>query len=455
MASQRTSADFPQGFTWGVAAASYQVEGAAWEDGREACIWDTFARTAGKVAHGHNGDVSVDQYHRYLEDIGLMRDAGIHSYRFSLAWPRIQPTGTGAFNPAGIDYYKRLVDALHAEGISATATVYHWDLPQPLEDAGGWPARDTALRLADYAQHCFRELADHIDRWITLNEPWCSSYLGYFTGDHAPGRRNRSDAWAAGHHLLLGHGLAIQAYRAERGDAETAAPIGTTNLFSTPRPATRREEDVAAADRGADFGTRFFLDPLLGNGYPQRYFDAYPQDTPPPVEPGDMEIISTPVDFLGINFYWENGVTADADAAEGFREVPVHHTTTAMGWPITPRGLYRHLKWIWHHTEGRFPLYITESGAAMDDALSADGLRCHDTDRVDYLRDHFTATLDAIEDGVDVRGYFVWSLIDNFEWAFGYTKRFGVVYADYVNQRRVPKDSYYYLREVISGSEVL
>jgi len=212
---------------------------------------------------------------------------------------------------------------------------------------------------------------------------------------------------------------------------------------------------VAAADRAADFGTRFFLDPLLGIAYPQRLFNAYPEEAPPPVQPGDMEIIATPVDFLGVNFYWENAVAADPGAAEGFREVPAHHNTTAMGWPITPRGLYRHLKWIWAHSEGRFPLYITESGAAMDDTLSADGLRCHDTDRVDYLRDHFAAVLDAIEDGVDVRGYFLWSLIDNFEWAYGYTKRFGVVYADYVNQRRVPKDSYYYLREVISGAEVL
>ena len=212
--SKRTSADFPANFTWGVAAASYQVEGAGHEDGRGESIWDTFAATPGKVVHGHNGEVSVDQYHRYQEDIRLMREAGVHSYRFSLAWPRIQPTGSGTFNQRGIDYYKRLTDALHAEGIEACATIYHWDLPQPLEDAGGWPSRDTAYRFSEYAQHCFEQLSEHIDMWITLNEPWCSAVLGYHIGHHAPGRHNRGESWAAGHHLLLGHGLAMQAYRA-------------------------------------------------------------------------------------------------------------------------------------------------------------------------------------------------------------------------------------------------
>ena len=459
----RTHRAFPEDFLWGVATASYQVEGAAREDGRKPSIWDTFSKTPGKVAHGHTGDVSVDQYHRYPEDVALMRDLGVGSYRFSIAWPRIQPDGSGALNPKGFDYYKRLADELHRSGIEATATLYHWDLPQALEDAGGWPMRDTAHRFAEYARACFRELGDHIERWITLNEPWCSAVLGYHIGEHAPGAANRSASWAAGHHLMLAHGLAVQAYRAELGESR---PIGITLNTESPRPATRRAEDVAAADRGADMRTRFWLDPLVGKPYPERHFAAYPGETPPPVKEGDMEIIAEKIDFLGINYYFEpvlavcpvgpEGEERDGLPChpEGFREVESHHERTDMGWPVTPLGLYRHLTWIWKCIDGRYPLYITENGCAMPDALSDDGMRCRDPRRVRYLADHFSAALDAIEDGVDLAGYFVWSLIDNFEWAFGYTKRFGIVYADYVNGRRVPKDSYYYLREVISGAEM-
>ena len=456
---------FPEGFLWGVAAASYQVEGAAGEDGRGPSIWDTFSHTPGKVLHGHTGDVSVDQYHRYPEDAALMRDLGVGAYRFSIAWPRVQPAGSGAFNEVGFDYYKRLADELHGAGLKAVATLYHWDLPQALEDAGGWPMRDTAMRFADYAAETFSRLGDHIDMWITMNEAWCSSVLGYHIGVHAPGRHDRSASWAAGHHLLLAHGLAVQAYRAGGGGAAGAAPIGITHNLETPHPATNRAEDVEAADRAMDMRTRFFLDPIIGKGYPQRHFDAYPDETPPPVETGDMETIASPVDFLGLNFYFEptlaaapvgqDGEVRDGVAChpEGFREVPTHHERTEMDWPVTPRGLYRHLKRVWEHIGGAVPLYITENGCAMPDELSADGLRCHDPRRVAYLREHFAAAADAIADGVDLRGYFVWSLIDNFEWAWGYTKRFGIVYADYVNQRRVPKDSYYYLRGVISGAE--
>lgn len=463
----RTANDFPADFLWGVATASYQVEGAVHADGRGPSIWDTFSRGPGNVTHGHTGDVSVDQYHRYREDVVLMKALGVGSYRFSIAWPRIQPEGSGAFNDRGFDYYKRLADELHAQDLRAAATLYHWDLPQPLEDAGGWPKRDVALRFADYCREVFVKLGDHIDFWITLNEPWCSAFLGYGIGEHAPGKRDLSAAWAAGHHLLLGHGLAVQAYRAERGRGDGVAPIGITNNLESPRPATRSEDDRAAADRAMDLRSRFFLDPVLGLGYPQRHFDAYPDLSPPPVQDGDLDIIATPIDFLGLNYYFEPaiaaapvgapGETRDSVAChpEGFREVPSHHERTDMDWPVTPSGLYRHLRWVWEHTEGRYPLYITENGCAMPDQLSSDGERCHDPRRIAYLQQHFSAALDAIEDGVDLRGYFVWSLIDNFEWSFGYTKRFGVVYADYVNGRRVPKDSYYYLRDVISGAESL
>lgn len=467
---RRTSAAFPEGFLWGVATASYQVEGATEADGRGRSIWDTFSETPGNVVHGHTGAVSVDQYHRYPEDIQLMREAGLHAYRFSIAWPRIQPDGRGAFNAKGFDYYKRLIDELHANGLKAAATLYHWDLPQALEDAGGWPERDTAYRFADYATACFRELGDIVDMWSTLNEPWCSAVLGYHIGVHAPGRHDRSASWAAGHHLLLGHGLAVGRYREEQpfgarggtGGAggsgaglDGAVPIGITLNLESPRPATQSAADREAADRAMDLRTRFFLDPIFGHPYPERHFAAYPESTPPPVQDGDMETIAAPIDFLGLNFYHEPVIAAQQGEPEGFREVTSHHELTDMGWPVTPRGLYRHLHWVWDHIDGAVPLYVTENGTAMPDELSDDGTRCHDPRRVSYLREHFTAALDAIEDGVDLRGYFVWSLIDNFEWSFGYTKRFGIVYADYVNQRRVPKDSYYYVREVVAGHEVV
>lgn len=454
---ERHNADFPADFLWGVATASYQVEGAVAEDGRGKSIWDLFSRKPGAVRHGHTGDISVDQYHRYPEDVALMRDLGVEAYRFSIAWPRIQPEGSGAFNRRGFDYYKRLSDELHRQGIRSTATLYHWDLPQLLEDAGGWPERDTAYRFADYAAACFRELKDHIDMWATLNEPWCSAVLGYGIGEHAPGVRDRTRSWAAAHHLMLGHGLAVRAFRSEWTDSgkRPVPSVGISLNLETPRPATRRPEDAEAVDRLMDLRTRVFFDPLFGRPYPERHFAAYPEAALPPVREGDMEVIATPIDYLGLNYYFEPVAAADATHPEGFRIVESHHEKTEMGWPVTPRGLYRHLKWVWNESGGRYPLFITENGCAMRDQLTEEGVRCHDPRRVRYLRDHFSAARDAIADGVDLRGYFVWSLIDNFEWSYGYTKRFGIVYADYVNQRRVPKDSYYYLREVISGAEQL
>ncbi len=443
---------FPEGFLWGTATASYQVEGAVREDGRGVSIWDTFSQTPGKVLNGDTGEFAADQYRRYGEDIALMEQGGFGAYRFSLAWPRIQPSGKGLINPAGIDYYKRLTDELHAHGIKAAATLYHWDLPQSLEDAGGWPLRDTADRFAEYASLCFRELGDRVDMWITLNEPWCSAVLGYCTGDHAPGRTKLGDAWAAGHHLLLGHGKAVNAYRAE---LSSGAPIGVTLNLETPRPATKSEADRAAADRALDLRTRFFLDPILGGTYPERHFEAYPQEKRIQVLPGDMETIAAEIDFLGLNYYWESAIQADPQSPEGFKTAITYHETTDMGWPVTPEGLYRHLKWVSDRTGGNLPLYITENGCAMTDTLTGDAGRCHDPRRVEYLRDHFREAARAVAAGVDLRGYFVWSLLDNFEWAYGYGKRFGIVYVDYETQKRIPKDSYYYLREVISGSESL
>ncbi|MBM4038292.1 MAG: beta-glucosidase [Planctomycetes bacterium] len=438
---------FPDGFLWGTATASYQVEGAASEDGRGPSIWDTFCRTPGKVKHGHTGDVASDQFHRYAEDVKLMRDLGVGAYRFSLAWPRIFPQGTGAQNPKGFDYYHRLLDALLAAGIRPAVTLYHWDLPQPLEDAGGWPARDTAKHFADYAAACFVALGDKVDFWITLNEPWCSAVLGYELGIHAPGRTGRAAAHRAAHHLNLGHGLAVQAFRVGGGRGE----IGTTLNLAATRPATRREEDVLAADRARDKGSRLFLDPLFGGNYPQRLLDAYP-DAPLPIKEGDMEAIAQPLDFIGVNMYSESAVRHDPNHPEQFAHVPSPYPQTDMGWDITPLGIYRLLKWV-DDEYGHPTVYVTENGCAMPDVLSDDGTRCHDPGRVDFLRRYIAACGEAVRDGVDLRGYFVWSLIDNFEWSFGYTKRFGIVYCDYGDCRRVPKDSFHFYREVIAGNE--
>ena len=442
---------FPKDFLWGTATSAYQVEGAALDGGRGRSIWDTFSRTPGMVRHGHTGDTGVDQYHRYEEDADLMAKLDLGAYRFSISWPRILPEGRGAVNKAGIDYYKRLIGALHDRGIKAAATLYHWDLPQALEDKGGWPHRQTAEAFAEYADLCFRELGSDVDMWITVNEPWCSAILGYLVGVHAPGRKDRSAAYAAAHHLNVAHGMAVRKYR-ERG---LAAPIGTTLNLDTPEPATSRPEDVAAADRANDLRSLFFLDPVLGNPYPRRHLALYPE-AKLPIQEGDRELIATPIDFLGLNYYYSSRVAhADTKTAgpEQFREVVQFQEKTEMGWPITPFAFYRHLRWVSEKTGGKLPLYVTENGCAMPDELSRDGKRCHDPRRIAYMRDHLDVCLTAIEDGIDLRGYFAWSLIDNFEWAHGYTKRFGIVYADYVNQRRVPKDSFYYYRDVIAGNE--
>ncbi len=441
------STRFPERFMWGTATASYQVEGAVAEDGRGTSIWDTFCRTPGAVAHGHTGDVACDQYHRYPDDIALMKELGVNAYRFSIAWPRVFPRGTGERNPKGFDYYNRLIDSLLEAGIEPVPTLYHWDLPQSLEDAGGWPNRETAGAFSDYAKACFDELGDRVSMWITLNEPFCTAILGYLQGHHAPGIRDMRKATAAIHHLNLAHGLAVQTFR----QGGYGGQIGTTLNTQTPRPATRRPEDIEAADRAADLPTRMFLDPLLGKGYPQRFIEAH-ELAETPLADGDLEIIAGEIDFLGVNYYHEWAVAYDESQPERYRFVPQYQETTEMGWPITPKGLHRHLQWLHEHTGG-MPLYITENGCAMPDELSEDGTRVHDRGRVDFLKSYLSASADAIRDGVNLRGYFLWSFIDNFEWAYGYTKRFGIVYCDYVDGRRVPKDSFYFYRDVIAGME--
>lgn len=438
---------FSSNFLFGTATASYQVEGAYNIDGRTMSIWDTFSRTPGKVLHGHTGDYACDQYHRYQEDIELMHQAGIQAYRFSLAWPRILPGGGSTVNQKGIDYYNRLIDALLKKDIAPAVTLYHWDLPQELEDAGGWPERQTALQYAEYAEVCFKAFGDRVKNWITLNEPWCSSHLGYLQGRHAPGKQNRQLAYQAVHHLNLAHGLAVQRFR----EGGYAGKIGITLNLTSPRPATRREEDLYAADRAKDGQSRIYLDPIFGRGYPERHLKIEPAVTLP-IEEGDMEIISSPIDFLGMNYYWEDAVRFDADAPEEFVQAGTYQKQTHMGWDIVPEGLYRQVRWV-NETYGPIDLYITENGAAFPDRLSEEGTRCHDPERVEFLKGHLSVCRRLEEEGIPLKGYFLWSLLDNFEWAYGYTRRFGAIYVDYGDFRRIPKDSYYFYRDVISGTE--
>jgi len=439
--------DFPPEFLWGTATASFQVEGAAFEDGRGESIWDRFCRIPGKVFAGDNGDVACDQYHRYPEDIRLMKEAGIQAYRFSIAWPRIIPEGTGTVNPKGIAYYRALAAALRDAGIEPVATLYHWDLPQVLQDRGGWENRETAKAFEAYARTCFAELGDLIHTWITLNEPWCSAYMGYGMGAHAPGITDKHAAVRAVHHLNLAHGLAVRAFR-ESGKPGT---IGITWNIMVHRPATRDEKDRLAAEIAIDRDSRMFTGPVCGHGYPRRFLEQAGLSVPE--QPGDLELISAPIDFAGLNYYSEHAVAWDDVAEDHVRWVPSWQETTDMGWPIVPQGFVRHLRWLAAETGG-LPIYVTENGCAQKDEVVIDeygNKRVHDSGRIAYLRSHFQAMKQALDEGIPVKGYFLWSLLDNFEWAHGYSKRFGILYVDYNTLQRVPKDSYYYYRDLIAG----
>ncbi|MFI7277092.1 GH1 family beta-glucosidase [Streptomyces sp. NPDC049879] len=431
-------------FRWGVATSSYQIEGAVAEDGRTPSIWDTFCRVPGAVVNGENGDIACDHYHRYTEDVDLIAGLGVDTYRFSLAWPRIQPGGRGPANAAGVAFYDRLVDTLLDRGITPWVTLYHWDLPQELEDAGGWPVRDTAYRFADYAELAYDALGDRVVHWTTLNEPWCSAMLGYDMGLHAPGRKNFGDAMHAVHHLLLGHGLAAQRLRAR---ATGPLELGITLNMGHSVPASDSEEDRAAQRRADALGTRVYMDPLVHGRYPADLLeDLAARGVELPVEDGDLEVISTPLDVVGVNYYSshqfagtdENGATTDADGVPVVRGVPFGRPVTAMDWEIVPEGLTSLLLRL--HEDYGVPMVITENGAAFDDTAQDDGT-VHDADRTAYLVEHIGAVAKARAAGADIRGYFAWSLFDNFEWAYGYDKRFGIVRVDYDTQRRTVKDS--------------
>jgi beta-glucosidase len=432
-------------FTWGVATSAYQIEGAAAEDGRTPSIWDTFAHEV----VGEHGDVACDHYHRMPDDVALIKSLGVDAYRFSVSWPRVQPGGRGPANLPGLDFYDRLVDELLGNGITPWTTIYHWDLPQELEDDGGWTNRDTAYRMAEFAGIVAARLGDRVTNWQTLNEPWCVAYLGYQHGIHAPGRRSLDDALKATHHLLLAHGLAASVMKKPDNSVGIALNIGTAT------PHTDDPLDVAAAWRADGNVTRIFLDPLVHGHYPADVLaDLAARGHSLPIRDGDLAIINQRPDVLGVNFYFgqdfagrdEHGNTHDADGFPVVREIQPDVPRTAMDWPITPDRFTTLLLRL--HRDYGVPLAVTENGAVYDDVPAADGFVA-DEERTAYLRDHIAATLAARDQGADVRGYFAWSLMDNFEWAEGYGRRFGLVAVDYETQRRTPKQSALWFRDRI------
>jgi beta-glucosidase len=436
------TSSFPADFIWGAATASYQIEGAAQEDGRGESVWDRFCATPGKVRAGDTGTVACDFYHRYRDDVKLMNELGIDAFRFSIAWPRVLPSGRGAVNEKGLDFYDRLVDELLANEIEPFATLFHWDTPQALEDAGGWTDRATAEAFAEYAEVVAARLGDRVRHWITHNEPWVHAWIGYSHGIHAPGRTSETDAVAAAHHLLLSHGWAVDAIRRAASDAH----VGITLNLAHAYPATDTPEDEAAAYRVDGEGNRWFLDPIFRGSYPADLLERN-EIVAPFVQDGDFDAISAPLDFLGVNNYFRFVVSAGAEGPRMVGNPEAQHTD--MGWEVYPDGLYRLLVGV-ARDYAPPAIYVTENGAAFGDTRVHDG-RVHDPERTSYLETYIGAVGKAVAEGAPVKGYFVWSLLDNFEWAEGYSKRFGIVYIDYPTLERVPKDSFYWYRDLIGG----
>jgi len=438
---------FPHDFLWGVATAAYQIEGAVAEDGRGPSVWDTFCATPGKIRDGHTGDVATDHYHRWREDVALMAELGLTAYRFSIAWPRVQPGGTGPANPAGLDFYERLTDALLAAGITPVPTLYHWDLPQPLEDSGGWLARDTAYRFADYAALAAGRLADRIGLWITLNEPFVVTAFGYALGIHAPGRALMLGALPAAHHQLLGHGLAMSALR-----AAGAGRVLLANNYSPAWPASDSPADLAATNAYDLLHNRLFTDPVLLGSYPDLTPLGVAGGALDCVRDGDLALIASPVDALGVNYYNPTRLSALPDSPLPFQLEPITgYPVTAFGWPVVPAGLTELLTTLRDRYGAVLPpLYVTENGCSADDAPGQDGAVA-DPSRICYLDGHIRAVHEAIGAGVDVRGYFAWTFCDNFEWSEGFHQRFGLVYTDLATQRRIPKSSFAWYRDLIAA----
>ncbi|MFI5929135.1 GH1 family beta-glucosidase [Micromonospora sp. NPDC051543] len=431
---------FPHHFGWGAATSAYQIEGATKEDGRGESVWDTFSRVPGRTRNGDTGDVAADHYHRYAEDLDLMRDLGLRSYRFSISWPRIQPDGSGTPNQRGLDFYRRLLDGLHERGIAPMATLFHWDLPQALQDAGGWESRDTALRFADYADAVFSALGDRVPVWLTINEPKTVVQNGYLTGHHAPGRQDPDAAYLVAHHLQLAHGLAVRALRA----SDSTARIGPALNLHPCYPTDDSAEAVAAAYLYDGYENRLYLDSVLKGSYPQDVLaDLGPQSRMVRgIRDGDLAVISSPVDLLAVQYYTPIYVAADGRTEHRW-------PTSEAGWQqIYPDGMYDVLTRV-TRDYGPIPLTVTENGLPTPDTLAADDT-VDDSGRITFLRDHLAAAHRAIADGVPLESFHVWSMLDNFEWDEGYEQRWGLVYVDYVTQRRVLKRSAHWYRSVIA-----
>ncbi len=428
---------FPTDFTWGVATSSFQIEGASREDGKGPSIWDRFCRVPGAIADGSNGDIACDHYHRWAEDLDLIADLGVDAYRFSVSWPRVRPGGSGQWNQRGLDFYERLVDGLIERGIAPYLTLNHWDLPDELQAGGGWADRDTVHRFVEYAVGINTRLGDRVAAITTHNEPWVIATLGHDKGNFAPGVRCRATASQVAHHLLLSHGLAVQAMRAE----SCPAKLGIVLNLAPVQPASGSQADAIAARLEDGRLLRWYMDPLFGRGYPKDVCD-WLAGAVPRIEPGDLEAIATPMDFLGVNYYSRNVVSASGQWDVSQSGNPV----TEMGWEVYPEGLTELLLRL--HRDYPVPqLYVTENGGAFGDRFE-DG-QVHDADRKRYIERHIAAVGEALAQGVPVQGYMVWSLLDNFEWASGYPKRFGIVHVDYATQRRTPKDSALWYREFL------
>jgi beta-glucosidase len=447
MVTNASATRFPERFLWGCATSAYQIEGSPLADGAGPSIWHRFVHTPGRIADGDTGDVACDHYRRFQSDVDLLHTLGLHAYRFSISWSRVLPQGTGRINPAGLGFYERLVDSLLARGIQPMATLYHWDLPAALDDRGGWLNPDIAKWFAEYADVVYRKLDDRIKLWTTLNEPWVAMNDGYLLGIHAPGHRSAHEATRAAHHLLMAHGMGVQAYRASGRNQ-----IGLVVNIEPKYPASDEEADHAATRRADAYMNRQFLEPALRGTYPEELPVIFGQAWPA-ISASDLATIHQPLDYIGINYYTRSVVRADPSAwplrTAGVRQKNRTHTET--GWEVFPQGLTDTLLWI-KNRYGNPPVYITENGAAFFDPPTVEEVVLEDPLRVDYLRKHLRAVHEAIRQGADIRGYFAWSLLDNFEWAHGFSKRFGLVHVDYATLKRTPKASAHFYSRVVASN---
>ncbi|WP_283152581.1 GH1 family beta-glucosidase [Guptibacillus hwajinpoensis] len=437
---------FPNDMKWGAATAAYQIEGAVDEGGRGQSIWDTFSHTPGNVKNGDNGDVACDSYYRYEEDIALMKELGIEMYRFSVSWPRIFPNGTGKVNEEGLQYYHRFVDALLDQGIEPMCTLYHWDLPQALQDKGGWASRETTDAFADYAELMFNEFNGKIKHWITINEPWCVSFLSNFIGVHAPGNRDLQLATTISHHLLLAHGKAVTRFR----ELEMEGNIGYAPNLEWNEPYSNKQEDIDACNRGMGWFIEWFFDPVFKGRYPEFMLNWFEKKgVSLTLEDGDLDVISQPIDFVGINYYTGSvGRYKENEELFDLEKIDIGYDKTDIGWNVYGEGFYKVLSKL-KDQYGDVPIYITENGACYNDGVE-DG-QVKDERRIEYLKQHLTSLSRSIEAGVNIKGYLTWSLLDNFEWAEGYDKRFGLVHVNFRTLERTKKDSYYWYKQTIDN----